>query len=158
MGTQSMGILPGLQIVSVRLLSCHLLLIKHDGKGLEVIEVIRSLADHELLDLKLETIVKHGDEDGFIVPPSFQDQFLKLFDIVADGASLSDHIGELVLGFLLCMQVKAEILLEEFPAHEVVRYVILLVHGLQLDVLPGCGFLSAELQCPSDTDLMVVEL
>jgi hypothetical protein len=53
---------------------------------------------------------------------------------------------------------EAEILLEEFPAHKVVGNVILLVHDLQLDALPGCSLVSAELQCPSDLDLMVVEL
>jgi hypothetical protein len=62
-GSQSTGILLGLQITLVRLLGSHPLLIKHDGEGLEVIEVIRSLANHELLDLKLETIVEHGDKD-----------------------------------------------------------------------------------------------
>jgi hypothetical protein len=155
MGTQSAGILLGLRIMLVRLLGSHPLLIEHDGEGLEVIKVVGLLANHELLDLKLETIVEHGDKDGFVMPSSFQDQFLKLFDIPVDGAGLSDHVGKLVLGLLLGVQVspfEVEILLEEFPAHEVVRNVILLIHGLQLDVLPGHGFFSTKLQCPSDAD------
>jgi hypothetical protein len=147
--------------VLVRLLSSHPLLVEHDSKSLEVVKVVGSSANHELLDLELETVVEHGNKDGFITPPRFQDQLLKLLDISADGASLSDHIGELVLGLLLGVQVSPfewEILLEEFPAHEVVGDVVLLIHDLQLDVLPGCSLVGAELQCPSDVDLMVVEL
>jgi hypothetical protein len=134
--------------VSVRLLSHHPLLVEHDSESLEVVEVVGSSANHELLDLKLETIVEHGNEDGFIVPPRFQDQLLKLLDISADGAGLSDHIGKLVLGLLLGMQVgpfELEILLEEFPAHEVVGNVILLIHDLQLDAFPSCCLVGAEL-------------
>jgi hypothetical protein len=103
MRDRSVGILPGLQFASVRLLGSHPLLVEHDSESFEVIEVIRSSADHELLDLELETVVEHGNKDGFITPPHFQDQLLKLLNISADGASLSDHIGELVLGLLFCM-------------------------------------------------------
>jgi hypothetical protein len=56
---------------------------------------------------------------------------------LADGAGLSDHVGEFVLGLLFGMQVgpfETEILLEEFPAYEVVGDIILLVHDLQLEV------------------------
>jgi hypothetical protein len=103
MRARSAGILLGLRFASVRLLGSHTLLIKHDSESLEVVEVIGSLADHELLDLELETIVEHGNKDGFIMPPHFQDQLLKLLNISADGAGLSDHVGKLVLGLLFCM-------------------------------------------------------